>query len=88
MANFTFNSKDCGLYIGGKLVGKGDELINIASELSFGRIPKQLLNRGLNEDDFFEIETLLTHEIFVKGNCLTPDEDFIGENYFDEDDYL
>jgi hypothetical protein len=80
----SFRLKDCSLFINGKLVGKDDEVIQMANDLSYGVVPKQLRNFYLDEDELSELEILLTHEIFVRGNCLTPDEDFI----VDEDEFI
>lgn len=79
--------KNCSLYINGLLVEKDDALISLASELTLGVVPQKIKDFYLEEDDLSKLERLLANEIFGKGNCLTPDLDFIDDFVNEYDDF-
>tara|TARA_R100001440_G_scaffold4479_6_gene10205 strand:+ start:8329 stop:8565 length:237 start_codon:yes stop_codon:yes gene_type:complete len=71
--------KDCQLYINDKLVCEEDELIRMASMLTTGSVPPVLEVYGLEEGELMNLESMLSKSIFVKGECLTPDDEYLEE---------
>lgn len=71
--------KDCQLYINDKLVCEEDELIRMASMLTTGSVPPILEVCGLEEGELMNLESMLSKSIFVKGECLTPDDEYLEE---------
>jgi len=71
--------KDCQLYINNKLVCEEDELIRMASMLTTGSVPPVLEVYDLEESDLMNLESMLSKSIFVKGDCLTPDDEYLEE---------
>ena len=71
--------KDCQLYINDKLVCEEDELIRMASMLTTGSVPPVLEVYDLEEIELMNLESMLSKSIFVKGECLTPDDEYLEE---------
>ena len=71
--------KECQLYINDNLVCEDDELIRVASMLTTGSVPPIIDKYDLEEHELLNLASMLSKSIFVKGECLTPDEEFLGE---------
>tara|TARA_R100000734_G_C3319276_1_gene114847 strand:- start:3424 stop:3660 length:237 start_codon:yes stop_codon:yes gene_type:complete len=74
-----FDIEDCCLFIDGKEVQCEDDLIRLAGDLSTGTVPTYLEKYDLSEYDIQILEEMLAKEIFLRGKCLTPDEEYLGE---------
>lgn len=70
---------ECKLYVNGTMVAQDDEVVRIASLLSYGDVPPVLRRLNLSEEEEEELDAFLAYEIFVQGNCLHADEEEEGD---------
>lgn len=68
-----FRYKENVLYVRGKAVLEGEAVVRALGELALNQIPAEFKFLELDEQDLEDIEFILTHEIYEKG------EEFFGD---------